>query len=339
MKTVTLLICSFLLIAISSPVSAQARYWARYDGIPVIAFPNANSQDIARSPQLLQRMKEIGIYGFHAYSLSQGAYDTIKSYDLKMFPLRLWGGNNALVYYTSGIYNIWEAEGKGDGSMGDAEIIFNDNIGEVALDGNSVITKTNAQAGDLIYGPYYYQYVKYKMYDTGDPIEYTAKFRLKIDSIGLPPANIDSIEVCTLKICATKIENGYERNIVEPRVLKVIDFKNDTTGQIWDYWKYQTFNYNLGDLLNLTEDELRFPQLTLTEEFTSEFMQYKVIWNGLSFLKLSVDKITIYDEDRGFRLFNDSVARDSIISNASEFTDTNYVLGLHGMGEPFSMDN
>ena len=342
MKTTVYFIFVFFLM-ITLRTYTQVHYLDSYNGIPVIAHTNLSADAIAYNQQLIQKMNELGIYGFYAVDLTNTTYNIFINNNLKVFPLQIgwYSGVNRfeVVKYTDAVYTIWQAEGKGDSSLGDAQIDFNPQIGELSQDGKSVITIGGAPAGTLIYGPYYYQYIYYKM---GKPelqykIDYTAKYELKIDRY-IPeelPVGYEDMEVCTLRVTASNLASEFD--VIEPIVLKVSDFLTRTGWGVWT--DFYTPVYNLMNLKYLTENEIKIPSPIESTEYTSEFMQYKVEWNGLSFLRLSVDSIFISD-DKGRDLFTDTTfTRPSIRTTISQFSDEEHVLGWHGLGEPFSIDN
>jgi hypothetical protein len=345
MRVFIFLLLSALLIPCQNILS-QPHYFNRYEGIPIIAFPNITATEVASSTQRMEKMKELGIYGFYAQDLTLPVYDKIIQYDFLMFPYQLgWSPGivvkNEVIHYSKGIYTVWEAEGTGNGGYGNIKIDYNNDIGEISQDGKSVVTKSNAGAGNLIFGPYYYQYIKYPLEDV--LIEYTAKYSLKIDQY-IPeslPVGYEDMVVCTLRITALRLPYEEEFDVVNPCILKVRDFRNDPDNPndpIWNRWIDTGFTYLLSSLKNLTDLERRVPNNEQSSDFTSEFMQYKVEFAGLPFLKLSVDNIIISD-DRGRRLFNDSLTRAKIGECITEFSNDNYILGWPGIGEPASIDN
>ncbi len=342
MKKITKCTLLFFVLFYSTMNYGQAHYFSKYNGIPIIAHTNLSAEELTNKDSSLSRMRELGIYGFYATDIDTQMYNKIKSFGLKVFPYQLgwYSGvtNNEVVKYTDAVYTIWQAEGSGDGELGEAKIEFNSVIGEISQDGKSVISSVPSSSGTLIFGPYYYQSVYYKIIQNNPktPVNYRAVFTLKIDRYipeSLPPGYENS-EVCILRITAYNPYSQTETDVVPPLVLRVTDFEG------WGNWKDFTFvDYNLGSLKNLTELELRMPSQTENlNEYTSEFMQYKVEFNGLPFLRLSVDSIFISDQ-RGRDLFNSIQTRQDIKLTVSQFSDEEYVLGWHGLGEPNSIDN
>jgi hypothetical protein len=145
-------------------------------------------------------MKDLGIMGFYAANITPEIYNTITTNGLKLFPLQIEGvANNSIVNYTDAIYTKWEAEGKGDGSNGDVEL-FHTGIGNDASEGSThyIITNLNSPAGELIYGPGYYQYVQYKLIPNNTVITYMGNYHMKIKQIGTLPQNFRNDEVCEI---------------------------------------------------------------------------------------------------------------------------------------------
>jgi len=336
----------FLNIELHSQTENLPYYLSQYNGIPIIAHTNLTSGTIIQAgTPVLQRMKELGVYGFIATNLDESGYNIIKNIGLKMIPYQIDTSlNNSIGYYTDAAYSIWEAEG--DLSMGMAKIEYNSEIGEIFTDSvgiNGVRTKIDIQGeNELIFGPWYYQGKKYKLFEDWQLIGYTADYRLKIEPIipesMMPFGYTDSV-VCELQITASNFdENLIERvKVLWSKNLKVSDFQ--TGNQLWNTWKNYSHEYNLSSLSEMSPEERKIPTETFDPAtFTSDYMQYKVIWKGRTFLKLYVDKIHIYD-DRGNRLYNDYPTRNQIKTAIRRFTDKNEVIGLHGLNEPGSIDN
>ncbi|MFA6596869.1 MAG: right-handed parallel beta-helix repeat-containing protein [Ignavibacteriaceae bacterium] len=323
-------------------LSAQVPYLDRYDGIPIIAHTNKKSSEI--SNENLLKMKELGIYGFYATDLDLTNYNRIKTQGLKMFPLQIWTANPWVVYYTDAVYTKWEAEGKGNGLNGDMELKHNTSIGIPFTEGNTSGIVTNSASSDkLIYGPGYYQYVTYKELPVSgnDPIRYRANYRLKvkrIDAIALPAEYLDSA-VCKLQIVASNPANSSETTIQE-MTLSVRNFLENGGG--WDVWETKSFfPYTLASLVNINQTEHLTPsgnQNLISLELTTQYMQYKVVWQGRTFLKLYVDYIEIYDS-KANELITSPTVRTNIASLVSQYADTSGVLGWFGLNEPSSIDN
>lgn len=315
-------------------------YLQKIDYIPVIAHTNLSAGQLANPSLSLQRMKELGIYGVIATDLTSAAYSSFINDSLKVIPNQLWVTDNYVNYYTDGVYTIWEAEGKGDGSMGETEIYHNNNIGEFFSDSNSINgirTVSNAPAATLIYGPWYSQRVKYKLINDTEIINYTADYLMKITSIGSRPPNgyKDSI-VCTLEITVSDTL-GTNDSVIVSKNVTVRELLQDTT--YWDSWdtvKIERFNFSgLKDL-----DIKSSPEESIGAKYTTEYVQYKIQWKGLTFLQLWVDKIVIHD-DRGNNLYMDPQVTQRIATQVSTYQDTtnNNVLAWFGANEPASIDN
>lgn len=322
----------------------QSHYINKYPGIPIIAHTNRSASEI--TPGNLQRMKDLGVMGFYATDLSTTSYNTITNSGLKVFPYQIWTPANYIVYYTDAIYTKWEAEGKGDGSNGDMELKHQNNIGEFFSEGDKSGIKTfNSTPGNLIYGPWYYQYKNYKQLaldTTNLPIEYTANFHLKIKerNPGSPlPPNYENSIVCKIIVAVTHPVRVIKDSTLFYRELKVSDFL-PPNGNGWDSWKDFTINYNLSTIKDKAEEELKrkYFMNDIDTSFTTNWMQFKVEWAGSSFLDLYVDYINIYDE-KGRLLVNTSQPKQAIQILTQQFQDTSKVLGWFGLNEPASIDN
>ncbi|MHC1738248.1 MAG: NosD domain-containing protein [Ignavibacteriaceae bacterium] len=350
MKMLTKCSLLFFVLFYSTMNYGQAHYFNKYDGIPIIAHTNLTSTELVSKTSSLEKMKEIGIYGFYAVDLNPVRYSIItNSYGLKVFPYQYRWEQDVepqpyLTRYTNAVYSVWLAGGKGNGELGDVQIDYNPNLANLTHDGRGIETKSNAEAGHLFDGPYYYQSKEYKAY--GGEISYTADFRMKIELIGTPPSNYKNDLVCTLQVVASRFVETFPSEpiiqhdtVVHQRLVYVSDFENSQTGNVlWNTWmKMSTGQYFL-TALNQEKQGYFGESLQTGSLFSTEYMQYKVYWTGLPYLKLSIDTINIYDFN-GRNLFNTQLVRDQIIATVNYYKDTNYVLGWHGIVEPASIDN
>jgi hypothetical protein len=126
-------------------LTGQTHYLDNYDGIPVIGWPNRNCAEIATT-DAINSMVDLGIYGIYALDLNSTLYNQFKN-NIKLFPDQKGWYNGvddtsaAVFRYTGSIYSIWEAEGSGNGELGDTKIDYNNNIGEISTDGKAVEKK------------------------------------------------------------------------------------------------------------------------------------------------------------------------------------------------------
>jgi hypothetical protein len=156
-----LIILSIVFILQSININPQSHYLDSYPGIPIIAHTNLKVPQISNAN--LDMMKELGVLGFYATDIDQQNYNRIIGRGLKVFPYQIETVDHWVVYYTDAVYTKWEAEGNGDGSNGDMELKYNPSIGTIFTEGNvKGIKTTSANPSKLIYGPWYYQAVKYK---------------------------------------------------------------------------------------------------------------------------------------------------------------------------------
>ncbi|MFA7362228.1 MAG: hypothetical protein WC139_14455, partial [Candidatus Kapaibacterium sp.] len=147
--------------------------------------------------------------------------------------------------------------------------------------------------------------------------------------------------VCTLRVVASNPENLAQiQDVGNTVILRIADFLDSNNNRLIDSFKRFVYTYdltssNLRDVGNRLPIDESNPQST----YTTEFMRYKVEWTGLSYCKLAVDKIVIYDR-RGDELFNQpEISVPRIIDIVNQYKDTSCVLGWFGFNEPGSIDN
>ncbi len=343
---IRLIIISIVFILPNININPQSHYLDSYPGIPIIAHTNSQTSQLTQANYY--KMRELGVLGFYANELTPQTYITITQAGLKVFPYQIYStDNNLVVYYTDAIYTVWEAEGKGTGSDGDMQLYRDSSITTEFTEGNDKgIKTTSSDAGNLIYGPYYYQYVQYKIIPDTTNISYHAKFRLKILNT-IPIQNLPSgylyMPVCTLKVVATNPElvGDQKEYLVTSRILYVSDFLNAPEGNGWNQWgTFETNTYTLTNLVNLSEQQLKsgFELDKTSVTYDTRWMQYKIDWAGVSFLDLCVDNITVYDF-KGELLKTDTDIQDDIKEFVGQYEDTSKVLGWFGLNEPQSIDN
>lgn len=340
-----------LLLTVSRNINAQPHYFQKYDGIPIIAHTNLTTTELVNRPASLSKMKELGIYGFYAVDLNPQRYNIItNNYDLKVFPYQFHTDTtNIIPYphitrYTNAVYSIWLAGGRGNGELGDIQIDYNPDLADRTIDGTGIETKNNGVPGHLLDGPYYFQWREYKVY--GGTVRYNADFRMKIDSIDTLPAGYRDDLVCSLQVVASRFVEDipgdpliqYDTTL-HYKLVYVRDFENPSTGSLWGNWTKQSIERYTLMAVNQSREDFYGEDVEATgSDFTASFMQYKVYWTGLQYLKLTIDTINIYD-NVGWELFNSQIAINRITESLNYYNDTNYVLGWHGIGEPFSIDN
>ena len=345
----------FVLLFFSAPfIKGQMHYLDDYEGIPIVAvYINADAQDLTTLN--FQRLRELGAIGISSRIHDDAEYNKIKNNGMRVIPINIWdsGPNQSSVtYYSDAIYTMWEAEGHlGDSlNKGAVELKYDSQLGEVFSEQNSadtikgIVTKSS-NAGELIYGPAYAQYIKYKVLpleSTTDIIKYNARFRLKIKQIGsLPPLDdyLDS-PVCTIEVVASnpKVNPTTYLNI-RSKILTVRDFIEGGDGG-WNVWQDKVLaNYSLEELADKSEEYLRGIDTTSHDpSFDSMWMQFVVDWAGSNFLKLYVDYVEVSDE-KGRRLKTDSSARQDVYDLVALYSDPTYVLGWMGLNEPGTIDN
>ena len=344
----------FVLLFFSAPfIKGQMHYLDDYEGIPIVAvYINADAQDLTTLN--FQRLRELGAIGISSRIHDDAEYNKIKNNGMRVIPINIWdsGPNQSSVtYYSDAIYTMWEAEGHlGDSlNKGAVELKYDSQLGEVFSEQNSadtikgIVTKSS-NAGELIYGPAYAQYIKYKVLpleSTTDIIKYNARFRLKIEQIGSnPPLDYLDDTVCTIKVVASnpKVNPTIYINI-QSKSLTVRDFIEGEDGG-WNVWQDEKFvNYTLAELADKSKEYLRGIDTTINDPgFDSMWMQFVVDWAGSNFLKLYVDFIEVSDE-KGRELKTIPQVATNIKDLVSLYSDPTYVLGWMGLNEPLTIDN
>ena len=344
----------FVLLFFSAPfIQGQMHYLDDYEGIPIVAV-YINEDARALTPLNFQRLRELGAIGISSRIHDDAEYNKIKNNGMRVIPINIWdsGPNQSSVtYYSDAIYTMWEAEGHlGDSlNKGAVELKYDSQLGEVFSEQNSadtikgIVTKSS-NAGELIYGPAYAQYIKYKVLpleSTTDIIKYNARFRLKIEQIGSnPPLDYLDDTVCTIKVVASnpKVNPTTYLNI-QYKTLTVRDFIEGEDGG-WNVWQDEGFvNYTLAGLADKSEEYLRGIDTTSHDpSFDSMWMQFVVDWAGSNFLKLYVDYIEVSDQ-KGIEIKHDSLSQLKVYSLVQQYSDPTYVLGWMGLNEPGTIDN
>ena len=311
----------------------------KYEGIPFIIYPARRVEQMLQYTKSFDHMKQMGVYGVVAPDLFnneyQGQYniDSFTVHNLKAIPYYLWGDTltyqNLIHKYTNSHYTVWEAEGVTDQTKGNATLYHSSHTTVESDTVGYVKTLSTAQNGDtLICGPGYLQNATYNA-DTAK-VHYTIEFRMKIVPI-IPqlPDNYQDDIVC--KLLVTNILNGQTNEIVVmERRVKVSDFNN------LDEWDTIKANYyfpsGVTDKLWKTNGNLLLP------DSAAFFVQFKVIWSGLTYLNLYIDKIRVYD-DKGDEIVNDEDRQLQIANYIQYYLNNSTIIGWYGTDEPVSIDN
>ncbi len=330
---------------------AQPAYVKMYDRIPM----KVQLWGSQWYPQNYTKLKEMGADIVMAEQMDQADYTSLYDRGIKIIPLQTTSAvSNYIAKYSEGAYTIWEAEGTNlnDGNATlEREIIKTFKTNKNGR--TSIATYQGVSADTILWGPGYYQQRWYTI-DSAQ-INYTAKFHLLIDTIYYPsqkpPIENNEDVVCTLQVTTTELI--YDRTLQKwlkgdvfvintPRIIKVKDFAG------FDAWDTLNVDYNLMSVpvpkysgignKSLKKDENSDPPNII------RYIEFNILWNGLSYLQLYTDKIVLFDEI-GVELFFRPLYKDRIV-NMSKNYDTDWapnfettVLGWHTKDEPDWIDH
>jgi hypothetical protein len=304
-----------------------------FDGIPLITYPERRAEHLV-NPTNYQQMDSLGLFGVVAadtWDNSTSYLSYFTNHNLRIIPQYAWGtiAYSYIWRYTDAHYTVWEAEGTAyvDTTNGKATLYRSDST-TIVTKGDSVCVKTNtgiATGDTLIYGPGYQQNVTYRFSTTPYSIVYyTAEYNMQIETTGsLPPGYLEDV-VCTLMV--TNLNLDLAEETVVSREIKVSDFNG------WDNW----------DTLNVPYDLTGLQEVDMMEYNNAQSIAYciefKVIWAGLDYLNLYIDKIRIYD-DLGFALVEDDDPTTRVATLVQNLLSDSTIVGWYGLDEPKSIDN
>ena len=280
MRTYSIFILSFLLIAFISKVKAQ-----EFNEFPIGVFIGDDGKHFRYNPDAYRSVDSFGINTVVQYVNSK-----TKPYLTKYNVLGLNedNPNDAIGYFAKGYYSKWEAEEQGDPSR--TGILHK--FGEETIYKNKKCWTTGnfSQAGDsLIYGPSYRQDKNYKLSLVNvDPINYTANFRLALNSSSQLLQQTEP--VCELRVIVryAKIFTGgwscCVNRVLKDTILKVSDFPSNGD--------FRNFNLEYGYPKDFY-DRTGLKDTTYSEEDADNGIQFQVKWFGKG--KLFADYIEVYD--------------------------------------------
>ncbi len=306
-----------------------------YPGIPFIAYPDRRVPDILSVNY--DQMMQMGLYGIVASDLFDSAsyIDKFTQHNLKVFPMYNWGDSSSNQYvietYTNSHYTVWEAEGT-ESSKGNATLYHSLHTTVETDSVTYVKTLSTVQNGEeIINGPGYPQNKTYNFPEADDKVQYTAEYRMKIEQIipNLPQDFMDNV-VCTIMVTNSNSDGSNDTTIAE-RNIEVSDFYNG-----WDEWDTLKINYEFE--LSPTDEELLLQGSRLLPREISQCVQFKVVWRGLTYLNLYVDRVRAYDE-RGKQLIEQDDPKFSIATLVQNNINNHTIVGWYGTDEPFSIDN
>jgi len=311
-----------------------------YSGIPLVVYQVHPWR--MTYPDSYEKMKNMGLYGAAVDDVldldSNNGFIPYLEYfrekNIKVVP-SYWGGRGSEIQsyineYTDAYYTVWEAEGT-DPAKGKATLYRNDNT-EIDIDDNIISVKAGEEMGlekgdAIIFGPGYPQNIDYAFHWA--TIFYSLETRLKVDTIAAPPPNYLNDTVCTIKITNLWSDSTYLLlKTVDSLIVKVSDFNG------WNSW--QTFlidNYDLVEQRNYADSS--------GKNYRASFVEFKVIWGGLDYLDLFIDKMKVYD-NKGWELVNTSGFQSPkylITTQVEGLINDTLVIGWYGLDEPAVLDN
>ena len=323
-----LLVVSVLLLFFDIQLFAQDPI-DQYPGIPLVIYPARRT--IEMIPQNFTQMSEMGIYGVvapDAINIDDAHYlQQYKDAILQVIPQQIWWAPNDIYKYTDAYYTVWEAEGT-DPNKGLTTLYYDQTYTSYFNEGNTKGRKTvnsSIPSGtQLIFGPGYPQVAEYKSDVFNTIISYTAEFKMKIVSKTAPPSG--NPVVCTLKITNLN-ENLVETDIITPVEVRLNDFGG------WNNWKSIPVQYDLTNVTLPNIDE------ALAGQPTAFCVQFKIIWNGLSFLNLYMDNIKVHDQN-GLTIVTDTTVQNTLKELINDYKVAEpSIIGWYAIDEPGSIDN
>ena len=311
-----------------------------YEGIPLVIYPALRVIDIDTiyaSPY--QQMEDMGVFGVVAGDVLDNTryLQHFTDHNLKVIPQYLWGDitKSHILRYTDAHYTVWEAEGtnptKGLATLSQNNIMRDTTVGNI----NCIWTNnTTIPAGtELINGPGYPQNIKYRFFDNAF-IQYFGEYRMKITQRDPNlPLEYSNDVVCILKVTALDTQGNIEDTIATKNVT-VAEFGG------WDNWMPIQVDENGYNFENLPVDYQQQNNGANQESpvFNASYIQFKVIWTGLPYLNLFIDRIRVYDVP-GRDLEEEDYPKINISILVQNYIDTSTIVGWYGLDEPRSIDN
>ncbi len=325
---------------LSMSLFAQSTFFKNYDGIPIIA----NLWGHEGSIYLNHDFSDLPNCGVDAIVpgdlLANGAYNPLKNY-VKIIPCQnFYGARKGVVYYSERAYSVWEAEGCDDGVFGvnltPSGVPFDNMEGEDGYRSNGSSIDT------LIKGPNYGQLVHPLLSTT--KIRYDINFNLLIAPVNLipiPDIEENSDTVCIIQaVCSSIADDEALRTLVlDEKAILVSEFKN------LNEWTQFVLSYNTNDK-SIPESCIQAEyKLTPNGEIKGwvviNNVEFKVIWKGLSYLNLYVDKIIVSDPDGNELNKSSSTVENRIneeVNGTTDGFDTTYLAAWAPIDEPNSLD-
>ncbi|MHC1737960.1 MAG: hypothetical protein AB9882_08140 [Ignavibacteriaceae bacterium] len=339
----------YIFILLSGILQCQ-EHIAVYDRIPLYVFPW--SLDSLTTQIRIQTIKDMGCDGVLAQEVRAVLFDRLNTAGLKIILYNAVNDSpfvNYIAKYTDASYTEWEAEGT-DISFGNLTVKYNSNISETLSSGGVTWVRTYSGAGGdtLIKGPGYFQSLYY-IIEPGSYSQkirnYEAEFILKTDTNPLlSPEEIEKVEsdedtVCILRVTYNPHPLSQNPITIDSAVIRLSDLK--PYGDI----KSKTIEYNLAGLQESIAKTLSSPKEDNYGSPAARFLEYRVEWKGLNYVRLWIDKVIVSD-DRGRELIVNKIrdqyirwqANDSFFAYpVSKFDST--IVGWYAVDEPSSIDN
>lgn len=324
-----------------------------YPGIPLITYTGLQWDYVPFIPDdQFRQIDSAGIFALQISNLTEANFDSkVKNTGLLVMPEQVDETvvDYAHIYrYTEGRYTEFEAEGT---PLSEGKVtLYNDSLARDIING-AVVTKPTTLNGTLIYGPMYPQCVHYAAIDPGIPIDYKARYYLKLEDISsIHPLPTDTM--CILRVTTTRTWDPvtrtwgfWETKEIKERAITYQEFT--TKGQLLEF----DLDY---DLQNIPSQFLKVEQPPFnyfkkpvkniegieTDRVSVNCIEFKLIWKGNStHVRLSVDKIILSD-NRGWDLYHESFPEQNIKSQIDQslIDFEGRVAGWIGLDEPWSLD-
>ena len=331
--TTLVIICLFCL---KSNLLCQTPFFTEFDGIPILAH-FWSSPNYTYQKHNYQDIVDAGIDVAICNSISKNAFDALSPF-VKIIPQQymLDPNRKRIPYYTERAYSEWEAEGNPN---------YGYQLSHTGIVVGEAVKNCGIAVDTLIQGPRYSQLYS-SLLDTAYIFKYAANFRLKIVANPLIPKPEFSID--TNIVCLIFVSTEYNEGVQHYKRLSIDTIRVNEFIKGYNEWNEFKINYNYNNKSMVPQNflishyKIDHPNGTKIWK-TIPNVQFKVIWLGLNYLDLYVDKVTVFD-DEGEKLKNNEfqtykMINDEINNVFDGFSNPSQIVTWAPLEEPNVIDN
>ncbi|WP_348343104.1 T9SS type A sorting domain-containing protein [Ignavibacterium sp.] len=347
-----------ILLMIISPFSSQAQLnpIKSFEGIPIITYARSvnSAGGVYIPPEQYDTIRNAGIKFIQVENMFDNVYQShLQGKGLMILPEQYFYNqqtNNYITYYTEGRYTEWPTI-ETDTTDGKATLKYLETHTEKF--GGVLRTKqtqgTPLTHDTIVFGPQYWQDIYYRFHNGGDSIQYTVRFKLKLEKLNPQESSVNDT-ICILLVTAKDTYHDIDSVFTTGLPVYVIQEKAVTYGELLPLNNYKTFDilYRLDQVPDsisnqpLIGNSIPYWQKNISGKknlFAAvKNIEFRIVWKSNSeIFRLYMDTIKVFDQ-RGEDLMFSNFAQQLIKDQVTYAIYRDSVAGWMSVDEPMSID-